>query len=130
MDTTKNGTRITISDRENAWHMYDVNAVQTFHVPYIKRDLTALFRDNKNSTDPNIQQVLRNAAEVNFFRDAYRIDIAIQNNWSYMTHDRLAFAFYNILVTTLGAPNRGIFIAKASVQTSADSIQIQCLTHV
>jgi len=126
----KNGAIIPISDRQNAWHIWDVNALQTFHVPYSKRDLTALFAKNKNSTDHDVQQVLCNAAEVNFFRDAYRIDLAIQNNWSYITHDRLAFVFYNILVTILGVQNRSIFVAKTTTQNALDTMQIQCLTHV
>lgn len=39
---------------------------------------------------------------LNFLRDAFKADVAVENNYIYMTHDQLAFLYYKLIGGTIG----------------------------
>jgi len=109
--TLANGDKILHNTTE-MWVYINKDQLTTFHYPYEKSSLVRMFKDNCKSEDEKVQRVLENAVSANFFRDAYRIGLALQNKWVFITHDRLAFLMYSILATSNGLSNLGLFIGR------------------
>jgi len=109
--TLVNGDKILHNTTE-MWVYINRDQLTTFHYPYEKSSLVRMFKEFYKSDDDKVQSVLENAVSANFFRDAYRIDLALQHKWVFITHDRLAFLLYSILAASHGLPNLGLFIGR------------------
>jgi len=48
--------------------------------------------------------------DFNFLKDAYRVDVAIQTDSIFITYDRLAFIYYNLIVKWEKKDNKSLFI--------------------
>ena len=68
------------------------------HLPFRKSSLRILVQGAfATPATRTMANDLRRAALLNFFRDAYRADIAVQLGASLWTRDRLSFVFYTLL---------------------------------
>ena len=61
--------------------------------PHSKEHFANLIVANQNNQD---------LWYLNFLRDAFKADVAVENNYVFMTHDRLAFLYYKLIGGTIG----------------------------
>jgi hypothetical protein len=69
---------------------------------YKKQDLRSIVNlfENLNETEWDTwKHVLYQLIDINFFRDAYRAEVAIQTNSIFITIDRLSYLYYDIQAT-------------------------------
>ena len=63
--------------------------------------------------------------DFNFLKDSYRVDVAIQTDSVFITHDRLAFIYYNLIVKWEKKDNKSLFIRAPLIINNIDpSIQV------
>lgn len=84
------------------------------YVPYKKsalREMCEEIFDEGRSPTQEEAALLERAALLNFFRDAYKADIALQHHAIFWTHDRLAFVFFRMLQELHGIPSpKGMYM--------------------
>jgi hypothetical protein len=76
-------------------------------MPFTKNTLDSLFHNL--ASQPDYKDYLTFACELNFFRDMFHADVALQSDVAFVTQDRLAYTAYSIFAERLGLPNRGFF---------------------
>jgi hypothetical protein len=65
-----------------------------------KRNNPITFPHTKETFYAHVKSLREQSSDLwtlNFLRDAYKTDVAFQNNWIYLTHDRLAYLYYKML---------------------------------
>ena len=75
--------------------------------------------------NPKLKTLLDILIDFNFLKDAYRVDVAIQTDSVFITHDRLAFIYYNLIVKWEKKDNKSLFIRAPLIINNIDpSIQV------
>ena len=73
----------------------------------------------------NLKTLLDILIDFNFLKDSYRVDVAIQTDSVFITHDRLAFIYYNLIVKWEKKDNKSLFIRAPLIINNIDpSIQV------
>jgi hypothetical protein len=104
--------------------------VDTFELPYTKTDLRKMFElwahvkdgDNKILIELQLKRIM----DVNLFRDLYKIDIAIQNGFHFITKDRLAFAMYVLMCEMNGidAEHQALYLYCNEFETEYSTVKM------
>lgn len=66
--------------------------------PHTKEDFAKYILANNINTNDNYKDLWY----LNFLRDAFKADVAVEKNYIYMTHDRLAHLYYKFIGGTIG----------------------------
>ena len=78
-----------------------------------------------NDKNPKLKNLLDILIDFNFLKDAYRVDVAIQTDSVFITYDRLAFIYYNLIVKWEKKDNKSLFIRAPLIINNIDpSIQV------
>ena len=77
---------------------------KTHKNPPTKAQLSSMLM---NRSPNNAQDV----ADYNFLRDAYRVDVAIQNDALYITPDQLSYCYYKTIVNIENKEPRGMYLS-------------------
>jgi len=109
-----NGTNIPYQGRFKDFDFHKEEDIFKFHLPFTKKTLKRMFKLCSEDPSEDVQRMLHAAVQINFVRDAYRIDLAIQNGWAFVTHDRLAFLYYSILANSENVQQLGFYGAVGS----------------
>lgn len=91
------------------------------HLPYGKGELCEAIERVLGKQQPltiTEEQQLRDAMELNFFRDAYMCDIALQGGCVLFTRDRLAFMLHTLMAMENSLPPNGMFMNIQEIESS------------
>jgi len=64
----------------------------------------------KDPGSNTVKEFILTLIDLNFIRDCFRADVAIQNDYVFITKDRLAFTYYSIIVYKENKIHNGMFI--------------------
>jgi len=98
-----NSLSLSLSPHTNSIHMYYdkeelVDFIYELHEIVLKDENTKL------------KKILDILIDFNFLKDAYRVHVAIQTDSVFITYDRLAFIYYNLIVNWEKKDNKSLFI--------------------
>ena len=112
------GKELTLSDerrckiQKHTWKYKEARHLHTFHLPYTKKHFTNMMLAHGGTASVGTSDALQleRAVFLNFARDAWKADIALQRGAMFLTHDRLAYCMYSMLARHAGLPNLGMLI--------------------
>ena len=119
-DVSPGGKELTLSDgrrfkiQEHTWKYKEARHLHTFHLPYTRKQFSnmMLAHDGVAAQSSADAAQLERAVFLNFARDAWKADIALQRGAVFITHDRLAYCVYSTLADHAGLPNLGMLIIR------------------
>jgi hypothetical protein len=87
-DVSITNTHVTFKNTKYDIFDYIQTSKSTISFPHSKEDFYQHFKNNPKNRD---------LWHLNFLRDAFKADVAVETNSIYMTHDRLAHAYYKLI---------------------------------